>query len=331
MIGPGRGVELSYRVITVVNLVQLVLIPALLVAWQAWESTLSFGAWMLRTMAVGSLLLLMDRLLDWSFLSTWGRTVMWVLFGVAFITSGVRAFRQPLWVRPEGRSWIPVVASILVIAGTAVPLANSLRGLSVPGEPVALTFPFRGGCFHIAHGGSRKIINGHMKVAAPDLRAWRGQMWGLDVFKLYPMGNRARGFFPENLEDYAIFGEPVYAPCEGEVVATENELPDLIPPDTDTVNKAGNYVLLTCGDEAVILLAHLKQGSVAVRPGEWVTVGDRLGEIGNSGNTTEPHLHISAQRDVGDETILDAEPRAMTFDGDWLVRNDVVCFDGKPD
>jgi hypothetical protein len=322
---------LSYRVLTVVNLVQLVFIPALLIAWQAVGGTSSFGAWVLRTVAVGFLLLLMDRLLDWSFLSTRGRVVMWVLFAIALVYSGMRAWRQPLWVGPEGRTWIPVVASILIIVGAAVPLANSLRGLSVPGEPVALSFPFRDGCFHVAHGGSRKIINGHMKVAARDLYPWRGQMWGLDVFKLYPAGNRTRGFFPETLEDYAIFGEPVYAPCGGEVVATETELPDLIPPDTDTVNKAGNYVLLTCGDEAVILLAHLKQGSVTVRPGEWVTGGDRLGEIGNSGNTTEPHLHISAQHGIGDETILDAEPRAMTFDGDWLVRNDVVCSDGKAD
>jgi hypothetical protein len=318
---------LGYRVVTVVNLVQLVLIPALLIAWQAAGGTSSLGAWVLRTVAVGSLLLLADRLLDWSFLTTWGRTVMWGVFAIALITSGVRAWRQPLWVRPEGRSWIPVVASILVIAGTAVPLANSLRGLSVPGEPVALTFPFRGGCFHIAHGGSREIINGHMKVAAPGLHVWRGQMWGLDIFKLYPRGNRARGFFPENLQDYAIFGEPVYAPCTGEIVAVENGLPDLTPPESDEVNKAGNYVLLRCGDEAVILLAHLKRGSVVVRPGEQVSVGDRLGEIGNSGNTTEPHLHISAQRGVGEETILDAEPRGMTFGGDWLVRNDAVCFD----
>lgn len=318
---------MSYRVITVINLVQLVLIPALLIAWQALGGASSLGAWVLRTMAVGSLFLLMDRLLDWSFLSIRGRTVMWVLFALAVIYSGVRSWRQPLWVWPEGRSWIPTVASIFVIVGAAVPLVNSLQGLSVPGEPVALAFPFRGGCFHVAHGGSRKIINGHMKVAAPDLHAWRGQMWGLDIFKLYPRGNRARGFFPENLQDYAIFGEPVYAPCEGEVVAVEDGLPDLIPPDTDTVNKAGNYALLKCGDEAVILLAHLKQGSVVVRPGQRVTIGDRLGEIGNSGNTTEPHLHISAQCGVGAETILDSEPRAMTFDGDWLVRNDVVCFD----
>jgi hypothetical protein len=316
---------LSYRVITVINLVQLVLIPALLIAWQAAGGTSSFGAWVLRTVAVGSLLLLMDRLLDWSFLSIRGWAVMWVLFAIALVYSGMKAWRQPLWVRPEGRTWIPVVASVLIIVGAAVPLVNSLLGLSVPGEPVGLAFPFRGGCFHVAHGGSRRIINGHMKVAAPDLHAWRGQMWGLDIFKLYPRGNRARGFFPENLQDYAIFGEPVYAPCTGEVVAVETELPDLIPPESDDVNKAGNYVLLRCGDEAVILLAHLKRDSVVVRPGEQVSVGDRLGEIGNSGNTTEPHLHISAQRGVGKETILDAESRGMTFGGDWLVRNDVVC------
>jgi hypothetical protein len=182
----------------------------------------------------------------------------------------------------------------------------------------------KGENYHVAHGGSRNIINGHMKVADPKLHAWRGQLWGLDIVKLYPAGNRARGFFPKDLNDYAIFGEPVYAPCTGQVLAVENNLPDLIPPESDTVNKAGNYVLLRCGENTAVLLAHFKQGSVTVQPEQMVAVGDRLGAIGNSGNTSEPHLHISAQYGAGSQTILDADPRPIVFSGRWLVRNDRV-------
>jgi hypothetical protein len=321
--------KMDHLAITIILLIQLSLIPVLLVGWQVRGAVPSLGVWILRSLAVGGLLLLMDRLLDWSFLSTWERPVVWILFALALAISGASVWGRSLWVRPEGRGWIPIVASALVLAGTALPLVNSLRGLSVPEEPVDLTFPMRGGCFHVAHGGSQLIVNGHMKVAAPELHAWRGQMWGLDLFKLYPGGGRSRGFFPRDLDDYAIFGEPIYAPCSGEVVAMESELPDLIPPASDEENKAGNHVLLRCGDEAVILLAHLKQGTVVVQPGQTVATGDRLGEIGNSGNTTEPHLHISAQRSVGAETILDAAPRPMTFDGNWLVRNDRVCVPAR--
>lgn len=320
---------MNHRTITVIMLVQLILMPGTLIGWQALGGVPSLGVWILRSMAVASLLLLMDRLLDWSFLFYWERTLVWILFVAALIISGARVWGRPLWVRPEGRGWIPVVASVLILAGAALPLVNSLRGLRVPEEPVEMIFPLRNGCFHVAHGGSQPIVNGHMKVAAPDLHQWRGQMWGLDLVKLYPGGGRSRGFFPRDLNDYAIFGEPLYAPCSGEVVTVENELPDLIPPASDEENKAGNYVLLQCDAGAVILLAHLKQGGVVVRPGQTVAAGDLLGEIGNSGNTTEPHLHISAQRRVGEETILDADPRPMTLDGDWLVRNDRVCVPAR--
>jgi hypothetical protein len=318
--------EHSHIIITIIMVIQLILVSGLLIAWQALGAMPSRGAWLLRSVAIGALLLLMDRLLDWTFLSYRGRYVVWGLFALALITSGVRAWGQPLWIWPQGRARMSIVVSVIILAGTALPLMRCFQGLRVPGEPVDLTFPLRDGCFHVAHGGSRKIINAHIKVAAPDLHDWRGQMWGLDIVKLYPAGNRARGFFPQELRDYAIFGEPIYAPCGGEVVAVEDDLPDLIPPESDSINKAGNYVLIECGDEVMILLAHLKRGSVVVEPGQCVAVGDRLGEIGNSGNTTEPHLHIHAQRGVGAATLLDAEPRPATFDGVWLVRNDRVCF-----
>jgi hypothetical protein len=317
---------LNHVAITIIMIVQLVVVPGLLIAWQALGTVPSVGVWTLRLLATGALLLLMDRVLDWTFLSFWGRYVVWGLFAVAVFYSGLRAWGEPLWAQPEGRGWIPVVASSLILIGVALPLVNCLRGRRVPDDPLSLTFPLRNGCFHVAHGGSRKIINAHMKVAAPDLHEWRGQMWALDIVKLYTAGNRARGFFPEELHDYAIFGEPVYAPCTGEVVAVESELPDLIPPESDSVNKAGNHVLLKCADEAVVLLAHLKRGSVVVEPGQRVAVGDLLGEVGNSGNTSEPHLHVHGQHDVGDKTILDAEPLPVTLDGTWPVRNDRLCF-----
>ena len=318
---------LSHSTITIIMLVQLVLVPGLLIGWQALGPVPNVGLWLLRSTAVAALLMLMVRLLDWSFLSWWGRYVMLGLFAAALIYSGARAWGRPIWTRPEGWTWLSLAVSVLMLVGTGVPLVRSLQGLRVPGEPVELAFPLRDGCFHVAHGGSQPIINGHMKVAAPELQAWRGQMWGLDIFKLYPVGKRSRGFFPGELRDYAIFGEPVYAPCSGEVVAVENDLPDLIPPESDAVNKAGNYVLLRCGDGTVVLLAHLEQGTVLVEPGEQVAAGQRLGEVGNSGNTTEPHLHVSAQRGVGGETILDADPQPVTFDGRWLVRNDRLCLD----
>jgi murein DD-endopeptidase MepM/ murein hydrolase activator NlpD len=63
---------------------------------------------------------------------------------------------------------------------------------------------------------------------------------------------------------------------------------------------------------------------VQVEPGDSVSTGRRLAAIGNSGNSWEPHLHLSAQRSVGETTVLDADPRPLTFDGRFPIRNDVI-------
>jgi hypothetical protein len=198
------------------------------------------------------------------------------------------------------------------------------RSHQVPPAPVDLTVPLREGAFYVASGGSQPLTNPHMKVGDPALEAWRGQLWALDVVELYPSGTRARGLYPTALDRFAIFGTPVYAPCDGPVTATQDTLPDLVPPARDTTNKAGNYVMLRCGAEAYVLLAHLKQGSLTVQPGDSVATGAHLGAVGNSGNSWEPHLHVHAQRGPGGATILDADPRPMTFDGRFPIRNDLV-------
>src|SRR5699024_9623776 len=56
---------------------------------------------------------------------------------------------------------------------------------------------------------------------------------------------------------------------------------------------AGNYVMLQ-DKAAIIALCHLQQGSIAVQPGQRVAPGEMIGRCGNSGNSTEPHLHIQA-------------------------------------
>ena len=86
---------------------------------------------------------------------------------------------------------------------------------------------------------------------------------------------------------------------------------------------AGNYVAINCGDFFVIL-AHLRQGSIAVATGDKVRTGAFLGQMGNSGNTSEPHLHLHAQRGLPAEAPLAGEPLWLTINNRFLVRNDTL-------
>lgn len=66
-------------------------------------------------------------------------------------------------------------------------------------------------------------------------------------------------------------------------------------PATDTSRLEGNHVILKCADKAV-LLAHLREGTVSVVAGQTVRTGTLFGTVGNSGQSTEPHRRIHAQR-----------------------------------
>jgi hypothetical protein len=109
-------------------------------------------------------------------------------------------------------------------------------------------------------------------------------------------------------EDCYGWEEPVIAPFDGEVVAVGDGLPDRerlnllwdllrvsflardATPD-DYRPLTGNYILLE-GQPGVALLAHLRVGSLQVRAGQFVAEGDAVGAVGNSGNSTTPHLHF---------------------------------------
>jgi murein DD-endopeptidase MepM/ murein hydrolase activator NlpD len=86
---------------------------------------------------------------------------------------------------------------------------------------------------------------------------------------------------------------------------------------------AGNHVLLDCG-RPWVLLGHLKKRSVRVGAGDSVRIGQRLGAVGNTGNTGEPHLHIHAQLPGDKEAPFSGDPLPMRLDGRYLHRNALI-------
>ena len=98
-----------------------------------------------------------------------------------------------------------------------------------------------------------------------------------------------------SLEDYYCWGEPILAPAAGTVVQTETGHVDMAPGEMDPSNPAGNYIVVDLGNDEYALFAHFMHDSIVVRAGDEVSRGDQLGQCGNSGNTSEPHLHFHIQ------------------------------------
>jgi murein DD-endopeptidase MepM/ murein hydrolase activator NlpD len=114
-------------------------------------------------------------------------------------------------------------------------------------------------------------------------------------FVRWERGGTSRGQGLHN-RDYFAWGERVVAPADGVVVAAKDGVRDNRPRvETNADEPAGNHVLLDLGGGAYALLGHLRAGSVRVRPGDRVRAGQALGRVGNSGNSSEPHLHFHVQ------------------------------------
>jgi murein DD-endopeptidase MepM/ murein hydrolase activator NlpD len=92
-------------------------------------------------------------------------------------------------------------------------------------------------------------------------------------------------------------------------------------------NPAGNHVVLDHGNGEFSLLAHLQKGSLRVKAGDTVKAGQPLGLCGNSGNTSEPHLHIHLQTGPEFPGATEGLPMAFTdflADGKPVARGELV-------
>jgi Peptidase family M23 len=183
---------------------------------------------------------------------------------------------------------------------------------------ITLQFPLKRGTFYTFHGGAYPLTNYHGAFV-------KAQRYACDFLQLNALGTRAFGVYPRKLESYSIYDATVYSPCNGVILRCADGLPDLAPGQTDRTNAAGNHVIIRLDGLAVNpLLAHLKNGSVLVKVGDRVSTGQPIGKVGNSGATSEPHLHIHAQKQVttGSESEWVGVP--IRFGSRWLVRNSVV-------
>lgn len=111
---------------------------------------------------------------------------------------------------------------------------------------------------------------------------------------------------PLNNESYYAFGREVLAPADGTVIAVTDGIEDNIPGEMNADQPLGNMVIIQHEHGEFSLLAHFKKGSIVVQVGDKVTSGQLLGECGNSGNSSEAHIHYQVYKldEGGKEQVL---------------------------
>ena len=179
----------------------------------------------------------------------------------------------------------------------------------------SLRLPFEG-AWNVAWGG--RTIEQNQHAATTD------QRFAYDFFVI-ENGSSHRGDGRRN-DDYFAYGRSVLAPAAGRVVVAVDGIPDNLPGELDGKNLVGNHVILDHGNGEHSLLAHLAPGSVAVKPGDEVRSGQKLGRCGNSGHSSEPHLHYHLQTTarLGDGEGLPAQFVGYVADGAHVARGEPV-------
>lgn len=106
-------------------------------------------------------------------------------------------------------------------------------------------------------------------------------------------------------EDYYCFGKPVIAPADGEIEQIVEDIEDNLIGDSNLNQNWGNTVVIKHGYQLYTQLSHLKKGSIKVKKGDMVKLGDILALCGNSGRSPEPHLHFQIQSTpfIGSKTL----------------------------
>src|SRR5438067_13300950 len=123
--------------------------------------------------------------------------------------------------------------------------------------------------------------------------------------------------------------------ADGKVVGMLNDLDDQKPgklpdPDTITIDTVdGNHVVLDIGGGYFAFYAHLQKNSVTVRVGDQVKKGAVLGKLGNSGNTSGPHLHFHI---MTGPSVLGSDGVPYVIDSFTLAGQiDIAAFEAAPD
>ena len=136
----------------------------------------------------------------------------------------------------------------------------------------------------------------HTRAALPvDGRVVVAQRFAVDWEQLDDEGRIYAGAQSEP-KNYTIYDKEVLAVKDATVVSVLDGLPDQTPgkmPEGIAIEEAdGNSIVLNLGGGRYALYAHLRAGSIKVKPGDRVKLGQVMARVGNSGNTIAPHLHF---------------------------------------
>jgi hypothetical protein len=165
-----------------------------------------------------------------------------------------------------------------------------------PAVPIMIQSPLRGKNWSAGNGPSN--TSPHRRSVLPvDGQPHIGQRYAIDWVQLGDDGSTFKGDKHKN-SSYHAWDQEIHAVAPGKVIEAKDGIPENIPESSKlaiTITSetlAGNHIIEDLGDGHFAAYAHLRPGTLKVKVGDTVHAGDVLGHLGNTGNSSEPHLHF---------------------------------------
>lgn len=184
-----------------------------------------------------------------------------------------------------------------------------------------LSLPFKGE-WTVTWGGDTKDLNYHVEN--------RAQKNAFDFVITDPTGRSYLNNGGAN-DDYYAFGKEILAPCDGEIVVAIDGIKDNKPHISNAYYGPGNSVVIKTSNNEYLFFAHFKNHTIRVKENQKIRRGEVLGLCGNTGNSSEPHLHFHIQNaeDINVSTGIKAYFSEIVANGKAVkdyspVRNDKV-------
>jgi len=156
--------------------------------------------------------------------------------------------------------------------------------------------PFTGDRWQAANGPSNTSLH-RRAVIILDGKAKSPERYAIDWVKLGDDGKTFSGDERQN-SSYHAYDLPITAVADGRVVEVLDGLPENVPQqekmaiELTPATMAGNNIVEDIGGGHYVDYAHFRPGSIMVKKGDFIHRGQVIAKLGNSGNSTEPHLHI---------------------------------------
>lgn len=176
-----------------------------------------------------------------------------------------------------------------------IPIIYIKHGFRLPDRDyrskINYSLPFEGE-WTVINGGIEKEYSHSWNVPT--------QRYAYDFVMMNDEGKTYKGDNPADIAAYECYGKNVLAPADGLIVKIGNECTDgkiMLQGNVEMTAEdiRGNYIVIEHTDKEYSFIGHMKPGSICVSVGDEVFAEQVIGKCGNTGNSSEPHIHFHVQ------------------------------------